>query len=108
MQADRNQLLKKDRELSAKADSLDVMKASILNYEARMKELELQIQKQNAERNNLELKFEDALQDSGEIYEVHQCDTVFMLHSKRLLIQIEMISKTRFMSWHLRCLKRCK
>lgn len=68
MQADRNQFLKKDRELSAKADSFDAMKASILNYEARIKELELQIQKQNAERNKLELKLEDALQDSGEIY----------------------------------------
>lgn len=108
MQADRNQLLKKDRELSAKADSLDVMKASILNYVARIKELELQIQKQSAERNNLELKLEDALQDSGEIYEVHQSAAVFMLHSKRLLIQIEMISKKRYMSWHLRCLKRCR
>lgn len=65
MQADRNQLLKKDRELSAKADSLNVVKASISSYEAKIEELELQFQKQIAERNNLEMKLEEALQDSG-------------------------------------------
>ncbi|KAL0925763.1 hypothetical protein M5K25_004133 [Dendrobium thyrsiflorum] len=64
LQADRNQLLKKDRELSAKVHSFDVVKSSISSYEAKIEELELQIQKLIAERNKLEMKLEETLQDS--------------------------------------------
>ncbi|XP_020586058.1 E3 ubiquitin-protein ligase BRE1-like 2 [Phalaenopsis equestris] len=62
--ADRNQLLKKLRELSAKSESFDIMRASCLSLEAKANELELQILKQIAERNDLEMKLEEAVQDS--------------------------------------------
>ncbi|XP_020704033.1 E3 ubiquitin-protein ligase BRE1-like 2 [Dendrobium catenatum] len=64
LQADRNQLLKKDRELSSKAHSFDAVKTSISSYEAKIEELEHQIQKLIAERNKLEMKLEETLQDS--------------------------------------------
>ncbi|PKU88081.1 E3 ubiquitin-protein ligase BRE1-like 2 [Dendrobium catenatum] len=83
LEADRNQLLKKDRELSSKAHSFDAVKTSISSYEAKIEELEHQIQKLIAERNKLEMKLEETLQDSGEYYEVLHCDTVFASHSKK-------------------------
>lgn len=64
LQADRSQLLKKDMELSAKVDSLDILKTSISSYEAKIEELELQIRKHIAERNKLEINLEETLQDS--------------------------------------------
>ncbi|PKA46048.1 E3 ubiquitin-protein ligase BRE1-like 2 [Apostasia shenzhenica] len=65
LQADRNHLLKKEKELSAKEDALDTVKSSITNYEARIEELELQIQRHILERNELQIKLEETLQDSG-------------------------------------------
>ncbi|KAJ0987534.1 hypothetical protein J5N97_005890 [Dioscorea zingiberensis] len=65
LQADRNQLLRREMELTAKADSADTIKNSVSNHEAMIKELELQIQKYVAEKNDLEIKFEEAQQDLG-------------------------------------------
>ncbi|ONK75057.1 uncharacterized protein A4U43_C03F12870 [Asparagus officinalis] len=65
LQTGRNHLLQWEKELSAKAESADAARNSISNYDARIEELELQIQKLIAERNDLETKLEEAVQDSG-------------------------------------------
>ncbi|KAG0489180.1 hypothetical protein HPP92_007991 [Vanilla planifolia] len=65
LQIDRNNVMRKEKELLMKADSLDSIKASITSYETRIEDLELQIQKHIVERNKLEIKLEETLQDSG-------------------------------------------
>lgn len=53
--------------MSAKAESADTARNLISSYDARIEELELQIQKLIAERSDLEIKLEEAVQDSGKI-----------------------------------------
>ncbi|KAG0490950.1 hypothetical protein HPP92_007813 [Vanilla planifolia] len=65
LQIDRNNVMRKEKELLMKSDSLDSIKASITSYETRIEDLELQIQKHIVERNKLEIKLEETLQDSG-------------------------------------------
>ncbi|XP_010936987.1 E3 ubiquitin-protein ligase BRE1-like 2 isoform X1 [Elaeis guineensis] len=65
LQAERNHILRREKELNAKAESADAAKISLSTYEAKIEELELQIQKFIAERNDLEIKLEEAIQDSG-------------------------------------------
>lgn len=52
--------------MNAKAESADAAKISLSTYEAKIEELELQIQKFIAQRNDLEIKLEEAVQDSGD------------------------------------------
>lgn len=75
-------------ELTAKADSADTVKNSISNHEAKIKELELQIQKCVAEKNDLEIKFEEAQQDLG----------IIRLIITLLYLLFEMALKIRFCS----------
>ena len=49
----------------AKGESVDNIKQSITAYEAKIEELEHQILKSMAEKNDLEIKVEESLQDSG-------------------------------------------
>ncbi|XP_020100122.1 E3 ubiquitin-protein ligase BRE1-like 2 isoform X2 [Ananas comosus] len=65
LQADRNNILQREKELSTKAESADSLKISNSNYESKIEELELKIQKFINERNNLEIKLEETLQDTG-------------------------------------------
>lgn len=75
-------------ELTAKADSADTVKNSISNHEAKINELELQIQKCVAEKNDLEIKFEEAQQDLG----------IIRLIITLLYLLFEMALKIRFCS----------
>lgn len=56
--------------MSAKSESADAARNSISSYDARIEELELQIQKHIAERSDLEIKLEEAVQDSGKILQL--------------------------------------
>ncbi|KAM3335495.1 hypothetical protein ACQJBY_029776 [Aegilops geniculata] len=51
--------------MCAKGESVDNIKQSITAYEAKIEELEHQILKSMAEKNDLEIKVEESLQDSG-------------------------------------------
>lgn len=51
----------------AKIDSADAVRNAIDNAESRIEELELQLQKCVIEKNDLEVKMEEALQDAGQI-----------------------------------------
>lgn len=51
----------------AKAESVDAVQQSITTYKAKIEDLEHEIQKLMAEKNDLEIKAEEALQDSGRV-----------------------------------------
>ncbi|VAH68736.1 unnamed protein product [Triticum turgidum subsp. durum] len=65
LQNDKNQFLQREKEMYAKGESVDNIKQSITAYEAKIEELEHQILKSMAEKNDLEIKVEESLQDSG-------------------------------------------
>uniref|UniRef100_A0A0E0R2L6 E3 ubiquitin protein ligase n=1 Tax=Oryza rufipogon TaxID=4529 RepID=A0A0E0R2L6_ORYRU len=54
-----------EEEMLAKAESVDAVQQSITTYKAKIEDLEHEIQKLMAEKNDLEIKAEEALQDSG-------------------------------------------
>ncbi|VAH84674.1 unnamed protein product [Triticum turgidum subsp. durum] len=65
LQNDKNQFLQREKEMCAKGESVNNIKQSITAYEAKIEELEHQILKSMAEKNDLEIKVEESLQDSG-------------------------------------------
>lgn len=65
LQADRTHAVRKEKDLSSKAESADAARNVIQDSEARIEELERQLQQCIIERNDLEAKVEEAEQDSG-------------------------------------------
>ncbi|XP_039788417.1 E3 ubiquitin-protein ligase BRE1-like 2 isoform X2 [Panicum virgatum] len=57
--------MQKEKEICAKAESFDSIKQTITTYEKKIEELENQIQIFISEKNDLETKVEETLQDSG-------------------------------------------
>jgi E3 ubiquitin-protein ligase BRE1 len=57
--------MQKDKEICAKAESFDSIKQTITIYETKIEDLENQIKVSMSEKNDLETKVEEALQDSG-------------------------------------------
>lgn len=64
-QADRSFVMRREKELNGKAEAVDVAKNGISNAESKIAELEQQLQKCVAENNELEIKMEETLEDSG-------------------------------------------
>ncbi|XP_015581901.2 E3 ubiquitin-protein ligase BRE1-like 2 isoform X1 [Ricinus communis] len=65
LQADRSFLVRREKEVNAKVESVDAARNTIDTSESRIEELELQLQKCIIEKNDLEVKMEEAMQDSG-------------------------------------------
>ncbi|KAG8092228.1 hypothetical protein GUJ93_ZPchr0012g19682 [Zizania palustris] len=65
LQNEKDQFMQKEKEMLAKAESVDSIKQSITTYKAKIEDLEHEIQKLMVEKNDLEIKIEEALQDSG-------------------------------------------
>ncbi|KAJ1697593.1 hypothetical protein LUZ63_006105 [Rhynchospora breviuscula] len=65
LQSEKGLLLQREKDLNAKSELSDNLKVSISKYECRIEELEHQIKDFVIERNELEMKLEDTLQDSG-------------------------------------------
>ncbi|OEL34837.1 E3 ubiquitin-protein ligase BRE1-like 2 [Dichanthelium oligosanthes] len=65
LQNDKDQLMQKEKEICAKSESFDSIKQTITTYETKIEELENQIQIFTSEKNDLETKVEETLQDSG-------------------------------------------
>uniref|UniRef100_A0A803LUS6 E3 ubiquitin protein ligase n=1 Tax=Chenopodium quinoa TaxID=63459 RepID=A0A803LUS6_CHEQI len=65
LQSDRSYLIRREKELELKKESADSAKASIDKAETRVEELELKFQNSIIEKNELEAKMEEAVQDSG-------------------------------------------
>lgn len=58
--------MRKEKELNIKSESADSSRSAIEN-DSKIEELEIQLQKCHIEKNDLEVKMEEALQDSGEL-----------------------------------------
>ncbi|KAL6878521.1 hypothetical protein ACP4OV_012691 [Aristida adscensionis] len=65
LQNDKDQLVQKEKQICAKAESIDNINQTITTYETKIENLEHQIQIFMAEKNDLEIKVEETLQDSG-------------------------------------------
>ncbi|XP_059665044.1 E3 ubiquitin-protein ligase BRE1-like 2 isoform X2 [Cornus florida] len=65
LQADRSFVLRREKELNVKVESVDSARNAIDNTESKIEELELQLQDCIIEKNELEIKMEEALQDSA-------------------------------------------
>lgn len=66
-QADRPLFMRREKEVIAKLESANAVRNAIDNAESRIEELEHQLQKCVIEKNDLEIKMEEALQDAGQI-----------------------------------------
>ncbi|KAK2976991.1 hypothetical protein RJ640_019211, partial [Escallonia rubra] len=65
LQADRSFVVRREKELYVKVESMDTVKDAIDNAETKIREIEHQLQTSVLEKNELEIKMEEALQDSG-------------------------------------------
>ncbi|KAK9122644.1 hypothetical protein Sjap_012246 [Stephania japonica] len=65
MEADRTYVLQREKELNIKAEAVEAARTAIRDSEAQIEELELQLRKLIVDRNDLEAKVEEAVQDSG-------------------------------------------
>ncbi|KAK9156609.1 hypothetical protein Scep_003183 [Stephania cephalantha] len=65
MEADRTYVLQREKELNIKAEAADAARTAIRDSEAQIEELELQLRKLIVDRNDLEAKVEEVVQDSG-------------------------------------------
>ncbi|KAK3030124.1 hypothetical protein RJ639_038873 [Escallonia herrerae] len=65
LQADRSFVVRREKELCVKVESMDTVKDAIDNADSKIRELEHQLQASVLEKNVLEIKMEEALQDSG-------------------------------------------
>ncbi|CAN1224672.1 E3 ubiquitin-protein ligase BRE1-like 2 [Linum perenne] len=66
LQADRSSIVRREKEVNIKLESADATRNSIDSPDSRIQELEVQLQKCKMEKNDLEIKMEEAVQDSGE------------------------------------------
>ncbi|KAB2616974.1 E3 ubiquitin-protein ligase BRE1-like 2 [Pyrus ussuriensis x Pyrus communis] len=65
LQADRALVVRREKELNFKLESVDAVRNAIDNSDSRIEELELQLQKCVIEKNGFEINMEEAVQDSG-------------------------------------------
>lgn len=57
--------MRREKELNVKAESVDAVRNAMNIADSKIKELEHQLQKCETEKNELEIKMEEAVQDSG-------------------------------------------
>ncbi|KAJ8770145.1 hypothetical protein K2173_011240 [Erythroxylum novogranatense] len=65
LQAERPFLMRREKEVNARLESVDAARNANDGSSSRIEELELQLQKCIKEKNDLEIKMEEAIQDSG-------------------------------------------
>ncbi|KAH9740728.1 E3 ubiquitin-protein ligase BRE1-like 2 [Citrus sinensis] len=62
---DRSLVLRREKEINVRAESADAARNTVDDSESRIERLEVQLQKSIIEKNDLGLKMEEAIQDSG-------------------------------------------
>ncbi|KAL6515749.1 hypothetical protein OROHE_018439 [Orobanche hederae] len=62
--AERSFIAQREKELTAKMESAEALRMVVENSRAKIEELENQLQKSLLQKNELEIKLEEALQDS--------------------------------------------
>ncbi|XP_022153796.1 E3 ubiquitin-protein ligase BRE1-like 2 isoform X2 [Momordica charantia] len=65
LQTDRSHVMRREKDLNAKLESVDAARSSIDNSGSRIEELEHQLQKILVEKNDVEIEMEEAVQDSA-------------------------------------------
>ncbi|XP_062076724.1 E3 ubiquitin-protein ligase BRE1-like 2 isoform X2 [Humulus lupulus] len=65
LQVDRSLVIRREKELNAKVESADAARNAVEIADSRTEELELQLQKNINEKNDIEVKMEETIQDSG-------------------------------------------
>ncbi|MCD9559976.1 hypothetical protein HAX54_018357 [Datura stramonium] len=65
LQADRSFIGRREKELVVKSEAVDAAKKAVDNSESRIEELEHRMHRFIIEKNELEIKMEEAIQDSG-------------------------------------------
>ncbi|KAI4304847.1 hypothetical protein MLD38_040310 [Melastoma candidum] len=65
LQADRLFVMRREKELIAKLEAADAAKVAYMSVDSKVVGLEQQLEKCIAEKNDLEIKLEEAIQDSG-------------------------------------------
>lgn len=65
LQSDRSFIMRKEKEIVMKAESVETARKMVDNSQSKIEDLEYQLQKAIAEKNEVEIKVEEALQDSG-------------------------------------------
>ncbi|KAF4352468.1 hypothetical protein F8388_012169 [Cannabis sativa] len=65
LQVGRSLVIRRDKELNAKVESADAARNAVEIADSRTEELELQLQKSINEKNDLEVKMEETIQDLG-------------------------------------------
>lgn len=65
-QIDRSLVLRREKEINVRAELADAARNTVDDSESRIERLEVQLQKSIIEKNDLGLKMEEAIQDSGE------------------------------------------
>lgn len=65
-QIDRSLVLRREKEINVRAELADAARNTVDDSESRIEQLEVQLQKSIIEKNDLGLKMEEAIQDSGE------------------------------------------
>ncbi|KAM3760978.1 hypothetical protein ACB098_01G233200 [Castanea mollissima] len=75
LQAERPHIMRKEKEVSVKLEAADALRNAIDNAESRIGELELQLQKRIDEKNELQIKMEEAVQDAALSKEMGMMET---------------------------------
>lgn len=57
--------MRKEKEIVIKAESVETARKMVESSQSKIEDLEYQVQKAIAEKNEMEIKVEEALQDSG-------------------------------------------
>nr|XP_018631891.1 E3 ubiquitin-protein ligase BRE1-like 2 isoform X2 [Nicotiana tomentosiformis] len=65
LQADRSFIVRREKELLVKAEAVDSARKAVDNSESRIEELEHRMHRCIIEKNELEIKMEEAIQDAG-------------------------------------------
>ncbi|CAH2033483.1 unnamed protein product [Thlaspi arvense] len=70
VQAERSFVMRREKELSLRAESLDAANQKMTTVGSRIEELERKLQSCIVEKNALELETEEAIQDSGDVHSI--------------------------------------
>jgi len=65
LQAERDSLIRREKEMCLKVESAEIARRVAANADARITDLETKLQECMAERNNLEIRLEEVVQESG-------------------------------------------
>lgn len=77
--------MRREKDLNAKLESVDVARSSINNNSSRIEELEHQLRKIFVEKNDVEIEMEEAVQDSSKFI---RCD-LFLPFTLKYVIDLQ-------------------